>query len=147
MSEILEYTAFGKTNTLEDRGDHYLEIHDYGLDKYRAPRKYFYRFPKEAKVVLHESMEDWGGIKGKTKFVYTEPAGAYTWERDGHVEPWTEISRFTSASHNIFPDGTYYPPEMVQNLQWAEEVLGYQIDPSVWEALGMTGQGMNQVTT
>ncbi|CAN5173955.1 hypothetical protein BH09PAT2_BH09PAT2_00790 [soil metagenome] len=44
---------------------------------------------------------------------------------------------FLGINHNIYPDGTYYPPEMIENLTFAKEVLRYEIDPMVWESLGM----------
>lgn len=95
---------------------------------------YWQTFPLQARVYIQESEEGWGGYKGKTKFLHTQPPGNAFWIRTRGLETF-EDRELLGRNHTIYPDGSLNPPELLEALQFVEEELGYEIDIEVLKAL------------
>lgn len=99
------------------------------------------RIPIKAHVHLKASSEGWGGNMGVTQFVEQEPPIKLRRIEDGEVR-WQSSSTFMTANPHIWehgfhldPEKKFFPPELPEMIKFAEEKLGYTIDPVVKQTL------------
>lgn len=146
---------------LTDNGDSYYELpsqfdgsleHDFRIEgQGSVPKKATVTI--ESETYLPDTHREGVDDPDQSHYLVTTPSGTFWnsfWKPKAGTEPRVRKGNnhnFLGYEHVIHSDGTFYPPELRENLRFAQEVLGYEISPEVWKVMGLTGQAMNQIAS
>jgi hypothetical protein len=104
-----------------------------------------YTFPKNARVYIAEDNDFRFRTKTTSKLICIDPPGTFGVYYFDKPPVKTEIKNLLGRKHAINPDGSYHPRQLLDSIQFAEEVLGYTIEEEVMEALGIGDENLKSL--